>query len=112
MVSTRFLVYNFTRLAQSVERQPFKLVVVGSSPTSGRGRDRPLGITQKSQGNGDIKANKWQKRLLLYTSGDMGVVVRDITVLCGEGHNTTSGNGDSVDCSHDLGYHSVMRGGA
>ena len=25
------------RLAQSVERQPFKLVVVGSSPTSGEG---------------------------------------------------------------------------
>jgi hypothetical protein len=28
-------VRTFTRLAQSVERQPFKLVVVGSSPTSG-----------------------------------------------------------------------------
>ena len=26
------------RLAQSVERQPFKLVAVGSSPTSGAGR--------------------------------------------------------------------------
>ena len=31
-----------TRLAQSVERQPFKLVAVGSSPTSGGGRDNPL----------------------------------------------------------------------
>ena len=47
-----------TRLAQSVERQPFKLVAVGSSPTSGGGRDNPLGWTQKSQGNGDIKAYK------------------------------------------------------
>ena len=27
--------YFNTRLAQSVERQPFKLVAVGSSPTSG-----------------------------------------------------------------------------
>ena len=26
---------SYTRLAQSVERQPFKLVAVGSSPTSG-----------------------------------------------------------------------------
>ena len=33
-----------TRLAQSVERTPFKRVVVGSSPTSGGGgRDNPLG---------------------------------------------------------------------
>ena len=30
-------------IAQSVERQPFKLVAVGSSPTSGEGRDYPLG---------------------------------------------------------------------
>ena len=42
----------------------------------------------------------------------MGAVVRDITVLCGEGHNTLKGYGGSVDCSHGLGYHSVMRGGA
>ena len=41
------------RKAQSVERQPFKLVAVGSSPTSGRGRGNPLGYTQKPQGNGD-----------------------------------------------------------
>ena len=32
------------RLAQSVERQPFKLVVVGSSPTSGEGRRLTLGL--------------------------------------------------------------------
>ena len=44
-----------TRLAQSVERQPFKLVAVGSSPTSGIGMRQSLGKTQKSQGNGDIK---------------------------------------------------------
>ena len=46
---------SYTRLAQSVERQPFKLVAVGSSPTSGGGRDNPLVQNQKSQGNGDIK---------------------------------------------------------
>ena len=34
--------YSSTRLAQSVERTPFKRVVVGSSPTSGGGRDNPL----------------------------------------------------------------------
>ena len=44
-----------TRLAQSVERQPFKLVAVGSSPTSGIGMRQSLGKTQKSQGNGGIK---------------------------------------------------------
>ena len=32
------------RLAQSVERQPFKLVVVGSSPTSGEGKRQSLGL--------------------------------------------------------------------
>ena len=33
-----------TRLAQSVERQPFKLVAVGSSPTSGGGKRQSLGL--------------------------------------------------------------------
>ena len=31
-------------LAQSVERQPFKLVAVGSSPTSGEGKRLSLGL--------------------------------------------------------------------
>ena len=35
------------RLAQSVERQPFKLVVVGSSPTSGEGKRSTLGLDPK-----------------------------------------------------------------
>ena len=35
---------SYTRLAQSVERTPFKRVVVGSSPTSGGGRRRSLGL--------------------------------------------------------------------
>ena len=42
-------VYRYTRLAQSVERTPFKRVVVGSSPIPGGGRDKPLVLNQKSQ---------------------------------------------------------------
>ena len=43
------------RLAQSVERQPFKLVVVGSSPTSGEGNEIDPWFRTKSlsQGNGE-----------------------------------------------------------
>ena len=37
---------SYTRLAQSVERTPFKRVVVGSSPTSGGGRDIPWSRTR------------------------------------------------------------------
>ena len=39
---------SYTRLAQSVERQPFKLVVVGSSPTSGEGKRLSLGVEPES----------------------------------------------------------------
>ena len=46
---------SYTRLAQSVERTPFKRVVVGSSPTSGVGRDYPLVQNQKSRGNGETE---------------------------------------------------------
>ena len=35
---------SYTRLAQSVERTPFKRVVVGSSPTSGGGKRQTLGL--------------------------------------------------------------------
>ena len=35
---------HMARLAQSVERTPFKRVVVGSSPTSGGGKRRSLGL--------------------------------------------------------------------
>ena len=34
----------YARLAQSVERTPFKRVVVGSSPTSGGGKRQTLGL--------------------------------------------------------------------
>ena len=34
----------FTRLAQLVERMPFKRVVVGSIPTSGEGKRQSLGL--------------------------------------------------------------------
>ena len=34
----------YTRLAQLVERTPFKRVVVGSSPTSGEGERQSLGL--------------------------------------------------------------------
>ena len=48
----------YTRLAQLVERQPFKLVVVGSSPTSGAGAVRDaLGLEPEvpHRGNGETK---------------------------------------------------------
>ena len=38
---------SYTRLAQSVERTPFKRVVVGSSPTSGGGKRQSLGLEPK-----------------------------------------------------------------
>ena len=43
-ICINWIARSYTRLAQSVERQPFKLVAVGSSPTSGvRVRDNPIG---------------------------------------------------------------------
>ena len=42
------------RLAQSVERQPFKLVAVGSSPTSGEGERQSLGHDPKASGEQEV----------------------------------------------------------
>ena len=40
----------YARLAQSVERTPFKRVVVGSSPTSGGGKRQTLGLEPEVSG--------------------------------------------------------------
>ena len=45
---------SYTRLAQSVERQPFKLVAVGSSPTSGEGERQSLGQDPKASGEQEV----------------------------------------------------------
>ena len=52
--SVYWIARSYTRLAQLVERMPFKRVVVGSSPTSGGGRDNPLVRTRSLSGNGGI----------------------------------------------------------
>ena len=51
---------SYTRLAQSVERTPFKRVVVGSSPTSGGGgRDKSLGLDPEVSRKWRYQAHKW-----------------------------------------------------
>ena len=50
---------SYTRLAQSVERQPFKLVAVGSSPTSGEGKRLSLGLEPEVSRKWRYQAHKW-----------------------------------------------------
>ena len=77
---------SYTRLAQSVERQPFKLVAVGSSPTSGEGKRLSLGLEPEV-------SRKWRYQGLY-------MVKTTATIYFG-GYGSSS-----------KGYHSVMRGGA
>ena len=56
-----------TRLAQSVERQPFKLVAVGSSPTSGGGKRQSLGLEPEVSREME-RQNPKQKRCLTVLS--------------------------------------------
>ena len=67
------------RLAQSVERQPFKLVVVGSSPTSGEGTEiDPWYYNQKSRVGKMEKHNpfvKWCFTVLSEKTGEEGLKI-------------------------------------
>ena len=65
-----------TRLAQSVERQPFKLVVVGSTPTSGGGKRQSLGLEPEVSDEEMEKHYplvKWCFTVLSEKSGEAGL---------------------------------------
>ena len=66
-------------------------MVVGSSPTSGGGEETIPWARPRSLKEMEISKPIHGKNDCFYILRDMGVVVRDITVLCGEGHNALNG---------------------